>query len=152
VRGTRSDDNYELFDLGDMHYHVIQWYEGNWHQITFRGAEHDHPFERQGVRFLPDYLFLFLVGEDAAIAALDANPNWALAGEVRDDGTEDWIRNGDIDDIPANFNQGAWATRLRVAFGIELPALITTQDRLVHWFGPLCAPNMYDWWTDKRFR
>jgi hypothetical protein len=147
VRGTRSDDNYELFNAGDEHYHVVQWYDGSWRQITYRGVEHDHPFSLQGVRFLPDYFFLFLYGPDAEIAALDADPNWAIVGE-----TVDGLPDGDIDDVPANFNPTQWANRLRVAFGIELPAQVTTQDRMVNWFGPLCAPNVYDWWTDRRFR
>lgn len=147
VRGTRSDDNYESFDLGDEHYHAVQWYNSGWKQITFRGAPHDHPFEQQGVRYLPDYFFMFAYGDDADIALLDAAANWAIAGE-----TVDGMRDGDIDDVPANFNPVQWANRLRVAFGIELPSQITTQNRMVNWFGPLCAPNQYDWWDDRRFR
>lgn len=152
VRGTRSDDNYELFDVGDRHYHNVQWYDGAWQQITERGTEHDHTFLSYGVRFLPDFFFLFVYGPDAEIVALDADPDWAIVGEVVDGGEADWVHQGDVDDVSANFNPTQWATRLRVAFGIELPSQITTQRRMVNWFGPLCAPNTYDWWTDKAFR
>ena len=156
VQGTEGRINDEL-RATDPHEHDIQYYAGAWRQFTRYGIEHDHTYLIGGVddvRFLPDYFLLWIDGDDAEIDILATAPAWAICAEAEVTEPEPGIYLfGALDTTPWDApTRTLWETRYRVAFGLDIPPQITNGDRLVSWFAPMCAPNMYDWWTETLFR
>jgi hypothetical protein len=157
VMGTIAFVNDDLSP--DSHYHYVQYFGGSWQQVQMNGGvAHTHPFQTGGVddvRFLPDYFCIFLYGPDADFDTLVADNKWYLIGES--DVTFDAVDNvwffGDIDNTAFTGPEfTAWQTQFRVALGREMPVEITNPRRLVSWFCPMTAPNMYDWWNESLFR
>lgn len=154
VMGTLAFQN---DGLGDGHYHYVQHFGGAWHQVTEGPSHHEHPFLAGGVddvRFLPDFFIGFLSCEDAAFAELDASNRWFLIGEAEvTEGEEGGWVFGDIDNtLFTTQEKNAWTARFAQALGRRMPDVITNPRRLVSWFCPMAAPNMYDWWWEGSFR
>ena len=153
VMGTIAFVNDEV---GDGHYHYVQYFGSNWQQVTIGASEHDHPFTVGGVsnvRFIPDYFVMFLSADDAEFDLLATDSQWYLIGETEVTLSEGVYSFGEIDNTAFSGQEiTQWQNRFRIALGRDMPAEITNPRRLVSWFCPMAAPNMYDWWNESMFR
>lgn len=143
-------------DVGDGHYHYVQFFGSNWQQVTVGAASHDHPFSVGGIgniRFLPDFFVIFLSAEDAEFNTLVNDNQWYLIGETSVVLSNNTYIFGDVDSTAFSQQEfDDWADRLTIALGRNMPVEITNPRRLVSWFCPMTAPNMYDWWSESLFR
>lgn len=143
---------------GDGHYHYVQYYGSGWHQVTVGATSHDHPFQVGGVndvRFLPDYFVMFISAEDVEFDTLVNDSQWYLIGEtsVTFNAQNNEYEFGDVDNTAFTQQEfDDWVIRFNAALGRQMPIEITNPLRLVSWFCPMSAPNMYDWWSEALFR